>query len=199
MDAVGGTVSIFRFIHQCFSHIKQARGFEDEFGIYQLQLQMLLVRCAFISRIINDTNGLGTPVQDAIESSENRSEDQEPTTAEALSAIQEALRKAKRDAAKIKTDCTTCTTNTLQLQDPTTDDLQTIRLRMTAFLDKHKIQAAKSIEGVKWALYKREMRDRFITEISTLILQLERQINTESLAIEDAGLMRLHGAPVTLV
>ncbi|EHK19171.1 uncharacterized protein TRIVIDRAFT_49298 [Trichoderma virens Gv29-8] len=199
MDAVGGTVSIFRFIHQCFSHIKQARGFEDEFGIYQLQLQMLLVRCAFISRIINDTNGSGNPVQDAIESSENRSEDQEPTTAEALSAIQEALRKAKRDAAKIKTDCTTCTTNTLPLQDPTTDDLKTIRLRMTAFLDKHKIQAAKSIEGVKWALYKREMRDRFITEISTLILQLERQINTESLAIEDAGLMRLHGAPVTLV
>ncbi|KAL6830626.1 hypothetical protein J3E69DRAFT_196854 [Trichoderma sp. SZMC 28015] len=198
MDAVGGTVSIFRFIHQCFSHIKQARGFEDGFEIYQLQLKTLLTHCAYISRIIHDTNQLGNLIADEIVPSENGSEDQEPTTAaETLSAIQKALRKAKRDAAKIQAHCFAA--NNLPLQDLTADDRKPIRPRMTAFLDKRKIQAAKTIEGVKWALYKKEMRDRFIEEIFILVLQLERQIYSESLAIEDAGLMYLQNEPVALV
>ncbi|KAL6805987.1 hypothetical protein J3E68DRAFT_390015 [Trichoderma sp. SZMC 28012] len=179
MEAVG-TATILRFIHQCFSHIKQARGFEDGFEIYQLQIETLLSHCASVSRIIQDTN-------------------HEPTTVETLSAIQQTLRKAKRDAAKIQADC--FATNNLPLQDLATDDLQNapVRLRMTAFLDKRKIQATKTIEGVKWALYKREIRGRFIEDIFILILQLERQIYSESLAIEDAGLMYLQNEPVALV
>ncbi|KAK4065010.1 uncharacterized protein Triagg1_8826 [Trichoderma aggressivum f. europaeum] len=185
MDAaVGGTVTIFRFIHQCFSHIKQARGFEVGFEIYQLQLETLLSHCASISRIIHDTN--------------NRLEDQDPTTAQTLSAIQHALRKAKRGAAKMQADY--FATNNLPLQDLTTDDhLPALRPRMTAFLDKRKVQAAKTIEGFKWALYKKEMRGRFIQDIFIMILQLERQIYSESLAIEDAGLMYLQNEPVALV
>ncbi|KAL7953585.1 hypothetical protein V8C34DRAFT_296552 [Trichoderma compactum] len=179
MDAaVGGAVTIFRFVHQYFSHIKQARGFEDGFEIYQLQLETLLSHCASISRIIHDT-------------------DQDPTTAETLSAIQHALRKAKCGAAKIQADY--FATNNLPLQDLTTDDHIPVRPRTTAFLDKRQIQAAKTIEGVKWALYKKEMRGRFIKEIFIIILQLERQIYSESLAIEDAGLMYLQNEPVAFV
>ncbi|KAL6700472.1 hypothetical protein J3F84DRAFT_121679 [Trichoderma pleuroticola] len=179
MDAaVGGTVAIFRFIHQCFSHIKQARGFEDGFEIYQLQLKTLLSHCASVSRIIHDTN-------------------HEPTTVETLSAIQQTLRKAKRDAAKIQAHC--FATNTLPLQDLVAHGHNPIRSQITVFLDKRKIQAAKTIEGVKWALYKKEMRSRFIEEIFILILQLERQIYSESLAIEDAGLLYLQNEPVALV
>ncbi|KAL6834637.1 hypothetical protein V8C40DRAFT_232377 [Trichoderma camerunense] len=177
MEAVG-TATILRFIHQCFSHIKQARGFEDGFEIYQLQLETLLSHCASVSRIIHDTN-------------------HEPTTVETLSAIQQTLRKAKRDAAKIQAHC--FATNHLPLQDLTADDHAPVRPWMTAFLDKRKIQAAKTIEGVKWALYKREMRSRFIEEIFILILQLERQIYSESLAIEDSGLMYLQNEPVARV
>lgn len=177
MEAVG-TATILRFIHQCFSHIKQARGFEDGFEIYQLQLETLLSHCASVSRIIHDTN-------------------HEPTTVETLSAIQQTLRKAKRDAAKIQANC--FATNNPPLQDLTADDLKPVRLRMTTFLDKRKTQATKTIEGVKWALYKKEMRSRFIEEIFILILQLERQIYSESLAIEDAGLMYLQNEPVARV
>ncbi|KAL7914677.1 hypothetical protein GGI35DRAFT_434970 [Trichoderma velutinum] len=197
MDAVRGTAGVLRLIHQCFSHIKQARGFEDEFGIYQLQLKILLVRCASISRIIHDANESGNLIEDAIDPSNNRSEDQEPTTAETLSAIQKALRKADREAAKIQAGYTA--KNNLPLQDLTTDGLKAMPFRMARFLNKRKIQAAKTIEGVKWASYKRESRDKFITKITTLIVQLERQINSESLAIEGAGLMGLYGEPATLV
>ncbi|KAL7797738.1 hypothetical protein V8C43DRAFT_329087 [Trichoderma afarasin] len=198
MEAVG-TATILRFIHQCFSHIKQARGFEDGFEIYQLQLETLLAHCASISRaiMIHDANRSGDLIEDAIDAPGDRPEDQEPTTAETLSAIQKVLRKAKRDAAKIQADC--FATNNLPLQDLAADDHAPIRPRMTAFLDRRKIQAAKTIEGVKWALYKRELRGRFIEEIFILILQLERQIYSESLAIEDAGLMYLQNEPVALV
>ncbi|PKK43422.1 hypothetical protein CI102_11311 [Trichoderma harzianum] len=198
MDAaVGGTVAIFRFIHQCFSYIKQARGFEDGFEIYQLQLETLLSHCASISRTIHDTSESGNPIADTIDPSDNRSEDQDPTTTETLSAIQHALRKAKRDAAKIQADY--FATNNLPLQDLTTDDHIPVRPRMTAFLDKRKTQAARTIEGVKWALYKREIRGRFIEEIFIMILQLERQIYSKSPATEDAGLMYLQNEPVALV
>ncbi|KAK0760043.1 hypothetical protein N5P37_007122 [Trichoderma harzianum] len=159
-------------------YIKQARGFEDGFEIYQLQLETLLSHCASISRTIHDTN-------------------QDPTTTETLSAIQHALRKAKRDAAKIQADY--FATNNLPLQDLTTDDHIPVRPRMTAFLDKRKTQAARTIEGVKWALYKREIRGRFIEEIFIMILQLERQIYSKSPATEDAGLMYLQNEPVALV
>ncbi|KKP00988.1 hypothetical protein THAR02_06891 [Trichoderma harzianum] len=195
MEAVG-TATILRFIHQCFSHIKQARGFEDGFEIYQLQLETLLSHCASVSRIIHDTSELGNLIADTIDPSDNRSEDHEPTV-ETLSAIQQTLRKAKRDAAKIQAHC--FATNQLPLQDLTADDHAPARPWMTAFLDRRKIQAVKTIEGVKWALYKKEMRSRFIEEIFLLILQLERQIYSESLAIEDAGLMYLQNEPVALV
>ncbi|KAJ4864287.1 prion-inhibition and propagation domain-containing protein [Trichoderma breve] len=195
MEAVG-TATILRFIHQCFSHIKQARGFEDGFEIYQLQLETLLSHCASVSRIIHNTSELGNLIADTRDPSDNRSEDHEPTV-ETLSAIQQTLRKAKRDAAKIQADC--FATNDPPLQDLNADDHAPVRPWMTAFLDRRKIQAAKTIEGVKWALYKKEMRSRFIEEIFILILQLERQIYSESLAIEDAGLMYLQNEPVALV
>ncbi|KAK4076369.1 hypothetical protein Trisim1_006283 [Trichoderma cf. simile WF8] len=147
--------------------------------------------------MIHDTNELGNPVAEAIDSSNDISEDQEQTTAETLSAIQNVLRKAKRDAAKIQANC--FTTNNLSLQDLSADDLKTVRFRTTRFLAKRKIQATKTIEGLKWALYKREMRGKFIKEITTLIRQLEHQIKSENVAVEDVGLMYLQNEPAVLV
>ncbi|EHK26481.1 uncharacterized protein TRIVIDRAFT_36430 [Trichoderma virens Gv29-8] len=179
MDAVGGTAGIFYFIHRCLSHFKQARGFEDEFGIYQLQLQGHLSHCASISKVIHNTNSHNKLIANATDGPENIPKDQEATTAETLSAIQDALRRAQLEAAMIEAQCTATGL----------DPDAVMRTRMAIFLHRQKAHLAKTTEGLKWALYKRESRDKFIAKISVLLLQLERQVSMENLTMGDARLM----------
>ncbi|PKK54240.1 hypothetical protein CI102_588 [Trichoderma harzianum] len=166
MDAVRGTASIFHLLQQCLSHIKQVRRFETEFRIYELHLQMHLSRCATIARIIHDTNRVDDFLSmNATGDTISVSRDREPTAAEILSAIQDALRIAQREAAQIRADCST-------------------QARMTGFVDKRKAQATKTIGVVKWAFYKRDDCNKFIEEISSIILHLEHQVDRERRTLE---------------
>ncbi|KAL6810032.1 hypothetical protein J3E69DRAFT_377927 [Trichoderma sp. SZMC 28015] len=166
MDAVGSAASTLRLLRQCVSHIKQARRFETEFTIYELHLQVHLSRCATISRIIHDTSRFENLLSiNAIHDANSRSQHGEPTAAEILSAIQDALRKAQREAAQVRADCST--------QAP-----------ITGFVDKRKAQATKTIEGVKWAFYRRDDCNKFIEEISSMILHLENQVDRERRTLE---------------
>ncbi|KAL6821223.1 hypothetical protein V8C40DRAFT_249912 [Trichoderma camerunense] len=161
MDAVGSTAGILNLVHQCASHIKQARRFENEFRIYELNLQMHLFRCATISRIIHNMNRVDNFLSiHAIDNTHNIPQDREPTAEEMLSAIQDDLRKAQREAAQIRIDCIT-------------------QARITGFVDQRKVQVTKTIEGVKWAFYKRDSCNKFIQEISSMILHLELQVERE--------------------
>ncbi|KAL6693659.1 hypothetical protein J3F84DRAFT_379583 [Trichoderma pleuroticola] len=127
---------------------------------------MQLSRCATISRIIHDTNRVENFLyMNAVENTNSVSQAREPTAAEMLSAIQDALRIAQREAAQIRADYST--------QAP-----------ITGFVDKRKAQATKTIGVVKWAFYKRDDCNKFMEEISSIILHLEHQVDRERRTLE---------------
>lgn len=176
MDAVRSTVGVFHGLQQCFTHIKQARSFENEFSIYQLHLQMHLSRCAAISRIIHNTSRIANFLSiNAIDDADSIFQDREPTAVEILSAVQDTLRKAQREAAQVRVDCIT-------------------QARTTGFVEKRRAQATKSIEGVKWAFYKRDICGKFIEEMSSIILHLEHQVERERRILEEARFVYMAGS-----
>ncbi|UKZ73244.1 hypothetical protein TrVFT333_000886 [Trichoderma virens FT-333] len=117
--------------------------------------------------------------------------------AEIISAIQSRLRKAQQEAAKMEADFITTPLDV----GVSTPDLKTMRVRMTGFLDKRKVQAAKTIEGIKWAFYKKDKHEKFITEISALIKHLERKVNTikESQRLDDTRIMYIARARTSIM
>ncbi|KAJ4856479.1 hypothetical protein T069G_09847 [Trichoderma breve] len=166
MDAAGATASILHLLQQSFRRFKQARRFESEFRVYEIGLNMHLSRCATISRIIHDTNRIDNFLSMNTTGHTNSvSQDREPTAAEILSAVQDALRIAQREAAQIRADCST--------QAP-----------ITGFVDKRKAQATKTIGVAKWAFYKRDDCNKFMEEISSIILHLEHQVDRERRTLE---------------
>lgn len=182
MDIIGNPASIFHIMHQCFIHMQQARAFEEEFRFYQLQLKVHLSRCITVSRIIYDTN-------DADNISAIHTIDG-PTIAENLSAIQDQLRKAQQEAAEMA--------DFLKLGPPqleAVDNPQPMRARMTGFFSKRKVQAAKTVEGIKWSFYEKAKRDKFIADISALIKFLEREVkvnvNTDRLSLGNSRIISI--------
>ncbi|KAM6482032.1 hypothetical protein HDV62DRAFT_57964 [Trichoderma sp. SZMC 28011] len=169
MEAVGNPASLVHIIHQCFIYIQQARAFEDEFDFYQLQLKVHLSRCATVSESIFDTNGADDILAiHGIDDLRRASENQEATLVEILFDIQNRLRKAQHEAAKMEADLL----KSCPARDA--DGLKTTRARIAEYLNERKVQAAKTIEGIKWAFYKKSKHNKFIADISALIDHLER-------------------------
>ncbi|KAL7955904.1 hypothetical protein V8C34DRAFT_290274 [Trichoderma compactum] len=181
MDALGGTASTLRLLQQCFRHVKQARQFETEFIIYQLRLEENLIRCAAISRIIRETNPIGNDLSiNGIDDTNSMSQGREPTAAGILSAVQHALLRAQREAAQVGVGYLT-------------------QARITGFVDRRRVQATKTLEGVKWALYKRDSCKAFMEEISSIILHLEHKVDRERRTLVEARLVGVHGRVVVVV
>ncbi|PNP59489.1 hypothetical protein THARTR1_00979 [Trichoderma harzianum] len=178
MNATGSTLSILHLMHQCFIHTQQARAFEQEFARYQLRLQAQLYHC---SRLIQDMDRTKNSwAMNSIDDPENSSEGKERSIVEVLSDARDALRKAQREAAKVQAELAT---TALQLQDAnsyTTINLKTMQVRVTGFLDKRKVQAAKTIEAMKWVFYKRDICNKLIADIALLMNDLERQLVSDT-------------------
>ncbi|KAL7932202.1 hypothetical protein V8C35DRAFT_307675 [Trichoderma chlorosporum] len=160
MDAVDGTVSVLRFLLELFIISQQARGFEDEFRRYQLHVQMQLANCSSLVHKMDSPRGSLA------------------TYAWILGAVQDALLKAQREAAKINDVCTRAK---LPLVGPgtciTKFDLN--KMRLTTYLDNRKNRAAKKVEAIKWALYRRAICDKFVRDIHVLLQDIERQVGRE--------------------
>ncbi|KAK4065223.1 uncharacterized protein Triagg1_8662 [Trichoderma aggressivum f. europaeum] len=165
-------------MHQCFIRIQQARAFEQEFRRYQQRLQVQLNHCLrLIQRMERAKNFSATIAIDGLEITQ---EEGERSIMEMLSDTRDALRKAKREAAEIQAGLTT---TALQLQDAnsnTTLNLKTMQVRVTGFLDKRKVQAAKTIEAMKWVFYKRDICNKLIADIALLMNDLERQVASDT-------------------
>ncbi|KAL6799108.1 hypothetical protein GGI42DRAFT_328806 [Trichoderma sp. SZMC 28013] len=174
MNTAGSTLSILHLMHQCFIHTQQARAFEEEFERYQLRLQTQLYHCLRpIQRIDRAENSLAVIAIDAPEETER-------SIMEILSHARDTLLKAQRDAAKIQAELATAA---LQLQDVnsyTTSNLKTMRVRVTVFLNKRKVQAAKTIEAMKWVFYKRDICNKLVTDIALLMNDLESQVVSDN-------------------
>ncbi|KAF3066788.1 hypothetical protein CFAM422_009016 [Trichoderma lentiforme] len=176
MDAVGSAAGVLNLVHQCARRIKQARRFEPEFRMYQLHLQIHLSRCATLSRILHNTSRIANFLSiNEIDDAHSVSQDRESTAAEALSAVQDTLREAQREAAQVRVSHLT-------------------QSQITGFVDKRRVQATKTIEGVKWAFYKRDSCSKFIEEMSSMILQLEHQVERERRTLEEARFVYMAGS-----
>ncbi|TFB04422.1 hypothetical protein CCMA1212_003511 [Trichoderma ghanense] len=174
MISIGDPASTLHLVQRAFHSLLRARGFEDDFGVYQLQLQVHLSRCAAIINNANRPANVANVPELALQGPE-------ATISENLLAIQETLRKAQREAAQLRAHLLEAAgghleaTSTWSANTPLIP--KTMRLQPTGFLDKRRIQAAKKMEALKWAFYKKDNCDKFIAEISALLLHLERQVN----------------------
>ncbi|EHK45324.1 uncharacterized protein TrAtP1_003602 [Trichoderma atroviride] len=170
MEAVSNTANISHAIFQFLVHAQKAREFEDEFERHQLRLNILQVR---LSRQIESLRNIDNVKSGSsfltIKADENPSSpleiaEKEESLAEIVAAVQHTLSKAQRDTTKMKTDL---------VAGPPLDE-QPARLRGLAFLDKRRLQTAKAIGRMQWAIYKRERFDRSIADIAALVADLEK-------------------------
>ncbi|KAL7914675.1 hypothetical protein GGI35DRAFT_488731 [Trichoderma velutinum] len=178
MNAAGSALSILHLMHQCFVHTQQARAFEEEFRRYQLRLEAQLYHCIRLIQHMNCAENSLTII--AIDGLESTPEERKRSIMEMLSDTRATLLKAQRDAAKIQAELATAA---LKLQDAnsyTTLNLRTMRVRVTEFLDKRKVQAAKTIEAMKWVVYKRDICNKSIADIASLMNDLERQVVSDT-------------------
>lgn len=171
MEAVGNTANISHAIFQFLVHAQKAREFEDEFERHQLRLNILQVRLSRqIEALRNVDNAESGSTRLTIQVNENLStsldiaEREEESLAEILAAVQHTLSKAQRDATKMRTDL---------VAGPSLDE-QPARLRGLAFLNKRRLQTAKAIGRMQWAIYKRDRFDRSIADIAALVADLEK-------------------------
>jgi hypothetical protein len=171
MEAVGNTANISHAIFQFLLHAQKAREFEDEFERHQLRLNILQVRLsrqieALRNIDIMKSNSSSSTIQvnEKLSTSLEIAEKEQASLADILAAVQHTLSKAQRDATKMRTDL---------VGGPSLDE-QPGQLRGLAFLDKRRLQAAKAIGRMQWAIYKRDRFDRSIADIAALVTDLEK-------------------------
>ncbi|KAK1246972.1 hypothetical protein MKX08_000774 [Trichoderma sp. CBMAI-0020] len=171
MEAVGNTANISHAIFQFLVHAQKAREFEDEFERHQLRLNILQVRLSRqiealrdIDNVESGSSFLTIQVDENPSSPLEITEREKSSLADILAAVQHTLSKAQRDAAKMKTHLATA---------PPLGE-QPARLRVLAFLDKRRLQTAKAIGRMQWAIYKRDRFDRSIADIAALVADLEQ-------------------------
>jgi hypothetical protein len=177
MEAVGNTANISHAIFQFLLHAQRAREFEDEFERHQLRLNILQVRLSRqiealrnIDIMKSGSTCLAIQVSETLSTPFEIAEKEERSLAEILAAVQHTLSKAQRDAAKIRSDL---------IVGPPLDE-QSARLRGLAFLDKRRLQTAKAIGRMQWAIYKRDRFDRSIADIAALVADLEKLAKTQA-------------------
>ncbi|PON26143.1 hypothetical protein TGAM01_v205087 [Trichoderma gamsii] len=171
MEAVGNTANISHAIFQFLLHAQKAREFKDEFERHQLRLNILQVRLSrqikalrHIDNVQSGSSCLTVQVNEKSSTSLEIAEKEQGSLAEILAAVQRTLSKAQRDATKMRTNL---------VGGPPLLDEQPGQLRGLAFLDKRRLQTAKAIGRVQWAIYKRDRFDRSIADIAALVADLE--------------------------
>ncbi|KAL7894690.1 hypothetical protein HDV63DRAFT_407024 [Trichoderma sp. SZMC 28014] len=171
MEAIGNTANISHAILQLLIHAQKAREFEDEFERHQLRLDILQLRLSRqikalrnIDSVKSGSSSSTIQVKEKLSTPLEIAEKEQGLLAEILAAVQDTLSKAQRDATKMRTDL---------VGGPSLDE-QPGQLRGLAFLDKRRVQTAKVISRMQWAIYKRDRFDRSLADIAALVADLEK-------------------------
>ncbi|KAK8255147.1 prion-inhibition and propagation-domain-containing protein [Phyllosticta capitalensis] len=171
MADVSTAISVFNFALDCFGRIQLARQFEKQFGAYQLKLDIVQIR---LSRW-GEVAGIAQ-IDEKAEANGEKSP--EASAKQVLEEIEDMLYSAQREAQEMEEkECK----GEVPL-DPNSHvprDLQKIRGVFKKFLEKRKQQAVKAVESLKWAFYKKEHFETFITDINGLIKTLEELFPAE--------------------
>lgn len=171
MDTIGNTANISHAIFQFLVHAQKAREFEDEFERHQLRLNILRVRLfrqiealRHIDKVKGGSSCLTIQIKEKLSNPLEIAGKEQGLLAEILIAVQHTLSKAQRDATKMRTDL---------IGGPSLDE-QSGQLRGLKFLDKRRLQTAKAIGRMQWAIYKRDRFDRSLADIAALVADLEK-------------------------
>jgi hypothetical protein len=179
MNAIGNTAGILHIIFYCLVHTQLSREFADEFERHQLRLDILQIRLSCQVKTLGTIDNVKSS-SSSLTINENTSNPQERTVAVILAAVQAALHKAQRDAARMRVHLSlpmgtsTSTAQPLPLDGYASFGQPKKRPQTLDFLDKGRVQTAKAIGAMKWAFYKRDRFDRVIADISALVDDLER-------------------------
>ncbi|ROT36790.1 hypothetical protein SODALDRAFT_334988 [Sodiomyces alkalinus F11] len=176
MEAVSAISSLVPTIIQEFGAIQVARGFQHDFKLYQLRLDMAQLRLSRWS------TAAGLPLENEGENTGTSSPEGDPASTAIsdleqaeifLEHIRDALIKAKNESEKMKPR------NADDAPFPN-DRFGRLQRKVRGLVVKRCRKTATQVSGVKWALYKTEQCEALITNISELIEQLEKLVEPQS-------------------
>ncbi|KAI8956818.1 prion-inhibition and propagation-domain-containing protein [Daldinia sp. FL1419] len=178
MDVASGAIGLLNFAIECFNHIQLAREFEQEFATYQLKLDVLQVRLSRWGEVLRNINpgNIGPQAGDGRASKQKGpSEDTDPATKayHILSAIQDTILSAQRQARRVETRLGAADKKLLDPELHVPTDLKKIRVRFRECVRRWRAKAGKVIEATKWAFYQRVSFEKFVTDMSSLVSDLE--------------------------
>ncbi|KAI0847665.1 prion-inhibition and propagation-domain-containing protein [Daldinia vernicosa] len=178
MDIASSAIGLLNFAIECFNNIQLAREFEQEFSTYQLKLDVLQVRLSRWGEVLRSTNPSNSGSQAGDSRTARKKEpddDADPATKahRILSEIQDTILSAQRHARRIETRLGVADKKLLDPEVYVPADLKKIRIRFRECVRRWKAKAGKVVEATKWAFYQRASFEKFVTDMSALVSDLE--------------------------
>ncbi|KAK8197662.1 prion-inhibition and propagation-domain-containing protein [Phyllosticta capitalensis] len=167
MADISTAIGLFNFAIDCFGRIQIARGFEDDFAIYQLKLDILQLRLSRWGVVVGINDSSNSIIKD----------DTTDVTSPAgiLKSIKKFLDRAQRDGDnKLNPG-----DKPFDSDSDMPDDLKGIRTKFKECLKKRVMRAEIAVESLKWAFYKKAKLEEFIGNITSLITALEAQLSPD--------------------
>ncbi|KAK8218606.1 prion-inhibition and propagation-domain-containing protein [Phyllosticta capitalensis] len=167
MADISTAIGLFNFAIDCFGRIQIARGFEDDFAIYQLKLDILQLRLSRWGVVVGINESGNSTIKDDITDLNS--------PAGILGSIKKILLRAQRDGAnKLNPG-----DKPFDSDSDMPDDLKGIRTRLKECLKKRVVRAEVAVESFKWAFYKKAKLEDFIANITSLITALEAHLSPD--------------------
>ncbi|KAM0453233.1 hypothetical protein ACHAPV_009027 [Trichoderma viride] len=174
MDATSSVISLLGIAVNGFNQIQLAREFEKDFALYQLKLDVLqlrLSRWGQVAGVTHDGNGMQSSV--STENTAITGQEDNSAVIDILETIADILERAQDEAQR---DNPALDANAKQILDPESHvprGMKRIRQKLQDCLRRRGFQATKAVNSVKWAFYKKEKFEGFMTSISALLTSLE--------------------------
>lgn len=178
-DVVSSVTSLLSIIIQGFDTIQVARSFQHGKDLYQLQLAIIQLRLSRWGEAVGISpdfrNIVGeTPVKRGGFSINTDAEAVE----EILHDINQVLEGAKKESSKWKP------ADMEDTHDGHDDELRPkfkrLNSKIQQIISKRRHHFSTSVDGAKWALYKKEQCEALTSKLTELIEQLEKAVEPES-------------------
>ncbi|KAI1387227.1 prion-inhibition and propagation-domain-containing protein [Hypoxylon trugodes] len=174
MDATNTAISLFQFALSTFGRIQLAREFREDFEAHQLKLDIIQLRLSRWGEVVDITT-LDTrcPSANELESAGREPKYDLASIKQTLSDVRDLCNKACRQASRIGKGLD-AKTQEITPESCVPSDLEKLRFWLKECLRKRRAQASRTVQGVKWAFYKKENFENFIANLTALIDALEK-------------------------
>ncbi|KAL7759207.1 hypothetical protein ACKLNR_011634 [Fusarium oxysporum f. sp. zingiberi] len=182
-DVVSSVTSLLSIVIQGFNTIQVARSFQHGKDLYQLQLSIIQLRLSRWGEAVGiNPEFLNTVGETPVKSSAFSINTDAEAVEEILHDINQVLERAKKESVKWKP------TDMDDTGDDHDDDLKPrfkrLNSKIQQIISKRCRHFSMSVNGAKWALYKKEQSEALTSKLTELIEQLEKVVKPES-ALDD--------------